>query len=173
MERQKKPELEESKQVDFDKIQEYKEMTSSIVANDIRTQKDSLRDRLKNRTQNIENKKIRKSLSMSDVSLTKIKALKPMQLQDSSSSLSAQDEINDRLAQFSTEFDLALEQDVEKLSAKYLLQIEGYQKKGVNALTKKLIEKVQNEMAKVVDRRREDAFAEKQAKMDAIRAGLL
>jgi hypothetical protein len=47
-----------------------------------------------------------------------------------------------------------------------LLQIEGYQKKGVNALTKKLIEKVQNEMAKVVDKRREDAFAEKQAKMD-------
>jgi hypothetical protein len=50
VERQKKPNLEESKQVDFDKIQEYKEMTSSIVANDIRTQKDSLRDRLKNRT---------------------------------------------------------------------------------------------------------------------------
>lgn len=71
----------------------------------------------------MENKKIRKSLSMSEISTNKIKALipHPVQICNSSSSSSASDGgTNDKLALFSAEFERKLELDCEKVSAKYL-----------------------------------------------------
>ncbi len=48
---------------------------------------------------------------------------------------------DEKIALFNMEFDKRVDLELEKLSAKYLLQIETYEKKGLNALTKKLIEK--------------------------------
>jgi hypothetical protein len=48
-----------------------------------------------------------------------------------------------------------------KISAKYLQQIDTYEKKGLNALTKKLIEKTQLEMSKAQAKRREELERER------------
>ena len=48
---------------------------------------------------------------------------------------------DEKITLFNVEFDKRVELELQKLSAKYLLQIETYEKKGLNALTKKLIEK--------------------------------
>jgi len=47
---------------------------------------------------------------------------------------------------FNQAFDEKVEVELQKISAKYLQQIDVYEKKGLNALTKKLIEKTQLEM---------------------------
>ena len=66
---------------------------------------------------------------------------------------------NDQLNNFVTSFDQEVEVDILRITSKFTLQIEGYQKKGLNALTKKLIEKTENEMKKAVEKKREEAFA--------------
>lgn len=48
---------------------------------------------------------------------------------------------DEKITLFNVEFDERVDLELQKLSAKYLLQIETYEKKGLNALTKKLIEK--------------------------------
>ena len=68
-------------------------------------------------------KKIRKSLSMSEMSTKTIQTLVPVNANksESSSSASASDSgTNDRLAAFSAEFERQLELDCEKASAKYI-----------------------------------------------------
>lgn len=66
--------------------------------------------------------------------------------------------VNDKLAEFSAEHDRELQADLDRITQKYTTQIQTFEKKGTNALTKKLIERAQNEMAKALDNRREEAF---------------
>ena len=59
-----------------------------------------------------------------------------------------------------------------KISAKYLQQIEAYEKKGLNALTKKLIEKTQLEMQKAETKRKDELERERQEEIDKILNGV-
>ena len=47
-----------------------------------------------------------------------------------------------------------METELAKIDKKYGQQIEQYQKKGLNALSRKLIEKAQTEMAKAKDKKK-------------------
>ena len=58
-----------------------------------------------------------------------------------------------------------------QVESKYRQQIEGYEKKGINALTKKLIEKTQQELLKAQNKKREEMMAEKELRMQKIREG--
>ena len=51
---------------------------------------------------------------------------------------------------------LDMQAEIEKVEVKYRVQIEQYEAKGVNPLTKKLIEKIENEMCKAVNKKREE-----------------
>jgi CRISPR/Cas system-associated endonuclease Cas1 len=61
---------------------------------------------------------------------------------------------------------------LQKISAKYLQQIEAYEKKGLNALTKKLIEKTQLEMQKAETKRKDELERERQEEIDKILNGV-
>ena len=61
---------------------------------------------------------------------------------------------------------------MQKISAKYLQQIEAYEKKGLNALTKKLIEKTQLEMQKAETKRKDELERERQEEIDKILNGV-
>lgn len=61
---------------------------------------------------------------------------------------------------------------MQKISAKYLQQIEAYEKKGLNALTKKLIEKTQLEMQKAETKRKDELERERQEELDKILNGV-
>ena len=69
--------------------------------------------------------------------------------------------VADQLNEFVEKYDREIEEDIQRITLKFTQQIEGYQKKGLNALTKKLIEKTEGELVKAVAKRREEAFTQK------------
>lgn len=64
--------------------------------------------------------------------------------------------MNDKLAQFVADHEKSLQEDLDRIALKYNTQIESYEKKGLNALTKKLIEKAKTELVKAQDKKREE-----------------
>lgn len=72
---------------------------------------------------------------------------------------------------FNKVFDQKVEVELQKISSKYQQQIEAYEKKGLNALTKKLIEKTQLEMQKAQTKRREELERERQVELEKILNG--
>ena len=116
-------------------------MTSSIIANDLKQQEDSFKERLKNRKQN----------------KLKQQPVKDQDTKPEEESKYSKSEIQAKIDQFTDEFDRELAADIERITIKFTQQIEGYQKKGINALTKKLIEKTELELVKAVTKRKEDA----------------
>lgn len=73
---------------------------------------------------------------------------------------------------FNLAFDQKVQVELQKISAKYLQQIEAYEKKGLNALTKKLIEKTQLEMQKAETKRKDELERERQEEIDKILNGV-
>ena len=66
-----------------------------------------------------------------------------------------------------------MESEISKISAKYEAQIAAYERKGINPLTKKLMEKARTEQAKAIAQRTEELEQEKMRSVDKIKAGLM
>jgi len=86
----------------------------------------------------------------------------------SSDSATSDDSTKIYLAKFQQKVD----EELQKIASKYQAQIDSYTKKGLNPLTKKLIEKAQKEMENAQSKRREEMEKDKDREVDKIRAGL-
>ena len=73
---------------------------------------------------------------------------------------------------FLSKFELKIQAEIAKIDSKFDAQVQAYERKGVNPLTKKLMDKARNEQAKAVAQRREELEQEKNRTIDKIKAGL-
>ena len=76
------------------------------------------------------------------------------------------------MERYLAKFEENLKAEIAKISQKYESQIQSYEKKGINPLTKKLIEKAKNELKQAVAKRTEELEQEKLRNVDKIKAGL-
>ena len=82
-------------------------------------------------------------------------------------------ESQQHIERYTASFETKLNDEIEKISQKYDSQIKTYEKKGVNPLTKKLIEKAKSERAQAIEKRQKELEAEKLRNIDKIKAGLM
>ena len=80
---------------------------------------------------------------------------------------------NEQVQQYLVKFEEKLEAEIKKISAKFEAQIAAYERKGINPLTKKLMEKARNEQSKAITLKREELETEKMRNVDKIKAGLV
>ena len=79
---------------------------------------------------------------------------------------------NIKIERYTARFEEKLKAEIAKISQKYDQQIQNYQKKGLNPLTKKLIEKAKTEQTQAVAKKKEELEQEKLRNIDKIKAGL-
>lgn len=81
------------------------------------------------------------------------------------------EDLESKIAAFEIQFKDDLNQAITQIEQKYQQQIDGFEKRGINSLTKKLIEKTQSELVKAKARKTQEMLADKQLKISAIRMG--
>lgn len=79
---------------------------------------------------------------------------------------------DERLNLFLARFEEELKNEVAKISEKYEAQIKSYEKKGINPLTKKLIEKATTEQSQAIEKKRLEMETVKHRETDKIKAGI-
>ena len=79
---------------------------------------------------------------------------------------------NIKIERYNARFEEKMRSEIAKISQKYEQQIQNYQKKGLNPLTKKLMEKAKNEQTQAVAKKKEELEQEKMRNIDKIKAGL-
>lgn len=101
---------------------------------------------------------------------TKKKAAVQISLDDSDEDGAPEDKL---LTAFMSRYEEELNQEIAKISEKYEAQIQAFEKKGINPLTKKLIEKAKTEQNVAIESKRQDMEAVKRRETDKIKAGVV
>jgi hypothetical protein len=79
---------------------------------------------------------------------------------------------DNRLEKFLAQFDEQVAAEVSTISQKYEQEILRQQRKGLNPLTKKLIEKARQEQSKAIEKKKQELEELKLREVDKIKAGI-
>jgi len=94
--------------------------------------------------------------------------------EDESSHTLKQSSTEDKLlSAFLLRFEEEVANEISKISEKYDAQIKSYEKKGINPLTKKLIEKAKTEQSQAIEKKKQELETIKLREMDKIKAGVV
>jgi hypothetical protein len=94
--------------------------------------------------------------------------------EDESSHTLKQSSTEDKLlSAFLLRFEEEVANEISKISEKYDAQIKSYEKKGINPLTKKLIEKAKTEQSQAIEKKKQELETIKLRETDKIKAGVV
>jgi hypothetical protein len=94
--------------------------------------------------------------------------------EDESSHTLKQSSTEDKLlSAFLLRFEEEVANEISKICEKYDAQIKSYEKKGINPLTKKLIEKAKTEQSQAIEKKKQELETIKLRETDKIKAGVV